>query len=385
MGCVKKVVIMKLISLALTLSLVYCVCGAPQTHMRSGAGGPTLHDAFTAFLQQQPQQPTSGNDRVDSFVRSSVDHLVNAVSNMTTATMQRIYGQSQGQQVATQLAFCMLDFQEQLGPFISDFLSDWYRHFITCGLADPSLRIGRMVGDLNDLIWALNTPCSDYVDPSVDLVVDVPRYFEPTIRNAINGGFQQLADAYNAGLVSQGRLADAATTQFMTMALNSLNVGLDPNYMYDVQNSFTTGLGTPSFGDLAQMFPGMQAAATQQLLNSLLAILRDLEFSFEMVSEQNQFNDEQMSGFFWGDPEDMVQTLETILEELQSGQAPTQQDATNLANTIMSALKTWRQYEYFNLDWNNYLGQYIPIICTMKAEAESELRVNLRQSIDPID
>jgi hypothetical protein len=171
----------------------------------------------------------------------------------------------------------------------------------------------------------------------------------------------------------------------MTMALNSLNVGLDPNYMYDVQNSFTTGLGTPSFGDLAQMFPGMQAAATQQLLNSLLAILRDLEFSFEMVSEQNQFNDEQISGFFWGDPEDMVQTLETILEELQSGQAPTQQDATNLANTITGALKTWRQFEYFNLDWNNYLGQYVPIICNMKAEAESELRINLRQSIDPID
>jgi len=372
---------MKLISLALTLALACTVCGAPHSQMRPGAGGPTLKDAFTVFLQQQP---SSGNDRVDNFVRTSVDHLVNAVSNMTTVTMQRIYGQDQGQQVARQLAFCMMDFQEQLGPFVGDFLSDWYRHFITCGLAEPSLRIGRMVGDLNDLIWALNTPCADYVDPSVDLVVDVPRYFEPTIRNAINAGFQQFADAFNGGVAAQGRLSDAATQQFMRIALNSLNIGLDPSYIYNVQDSFTSTLGTPSFADLAQMLPGIQGAATQQLLSSLLAILKDLEFSFEFVSEQNQFNDEQMTGFFWGDPEDMVQTLESILQEVQNGQAPTQQDATDIANVIMSALKTWRQYEYFNLDWNNYLGQYIPIICNMKAEAESELRVNLRQSIDPL-
>lgn len=381
MGGVKKVVIMKLVSLALTLALICSVCGAPQGHMRPGAGGPTLKDAFTMFLQQQP---SSGNDRVDTFVRTSVDHLVNAVSNMTTVTMQRIYGQDQGQQVARQLAFCMMDFREQLGPFLADFLSDWYRHFITCGLADPSLRIGRMVGDINDLVWALNTPCADYVDPSVDLVMDVPRYFEPTIRNAVNAGFQQLADAYNGGIVAQGRLSDAATAQFMTIALDSLNVGLDPNYMYDVQDSFTSALGRPAFADIAQMFSRIQGSATQQLLSSLMSILEDLEFSFEMVSEQNQFNDEQITGSFWGGPEDVVQALESILQEVQNGQAPTQQDATNIANAIMDALKTWRQFEYFNLDWNNYLGQYVPIICGMKSEAESELRVNLRQTIDPL-
>ena len=349
--------------------------------MRPGVGSPSLKDAFTVFLQQQP---SSGNESIDRFVRSSVDHLVNAVSNMTAVTMQRVYGPELGSQVARQLAFCMVDFREQLAPFVGDFLSDWYRHFISCELDEPSVRIGRMVGDLNDLSFVLDTPCADYLDPSVDLDVDVARYFEPTIRNAITAGFQQFADAVNQGAQAQQRLSDAATTQFLKTALNSLYVGLDPNYFYDLEDTFTTATGTPSFGTLQQLFGAMTGAAAQELLDTLLSILKDLEFSMEFVTKNNMFNDQQMAGFFWGDPEELVETLESILSEIQNGQAPTEQDATNLANVIMSGLKTWRQYAYFNYDWNNFLGQYIPIICQMKAEAETELRVNLRQSVDPL-
>ena len=339
--------------------------------------------SIQSFLQQQSSG--SGNDDLDQFVRSSMDHLVDAISAMMLSTLQRVYGTERGTQVNNQLAYCMIDAEQQIGPFFLDFATDWYRHFITCGMEDPSVRIGQMVGDLNDLFFALNFPCADYVDPDIDLVVDIPKYYEPIIRNAVQTGYQQFVDAFNNGLQARDRLSDAATDQFLKIALNSMNINIDPNYMYDLQEAFTVTFDTPLFEDIGNLMSNMMVAATESLLNSTIAIMEDLEYEFTLMSENNQFNDEQMTGFFWGNYMSYFQTLENVIEELQRGEAPTQEDANNLANFLVSQYEAWRQYSYFNYDWNNFLGQYIPIICQMKSEAESELRTNIRQTIDPID